>query len=98
VFEQSTPKAVGSAPSGANSWGAVDLIGNVWEWTGSEVAAYPNSKAVIEKKGDRKEYIIRGGGYASKSSGNSAITSTTRLWVEAERQDGFLGFRLARSD
>ena len=98
IFDQTTPKAVGSVPNGANQWGVVDLIGNVWEWTSSELASYPNSKAVIEKKGDRKEYIIRGGGYASKSSGGNAVTATTRLWVEAERQDGFLGFRLARSD
>lgn len=98
VFDRTTPKAVGSAPNGANQWGVVDLIGNVWEWTGSELAAYPNSQFVIERKGERKEYIIRGGGYASKSSGGSAVTATTRLWVEAERQDGFLGFRLARSD
>jgi iron(II)-dependent oxidoreductase len=97
VIEQTKPKPVGSMPDGSNTWGVNDLIGNVWEWTSSELAAYPNSKYSIDKR-KNKEFIIRGGGFVSKLSGDSAVTSTTRLWVEAGRQDGFLGFRLARSD
>lgn len=99
IFEQSAPKPVGSAPTGANKWGVQDLIGNVWEWTDSEYKAYPNSKIQeIVRKGKTPEYVIRGGGFASKSTGDKAISSTSRLGVEMTRQDGFLGFRLVRSD
>lgn len=97
VVEQTIPKAVNSTQNGANKWGVVDLIGNVWEWTGSELAAYPNSNYEPTKTA-KKEYVIRGGSSQSKASGDNAVTSTTRLWVEAGRQDGLLGFRLARSD
>ena len=97
VVEANTPKPVGSISSGANKFGVLDLIGNVWEWTGSELAAYPNSKYDI-KRSNKNEFIIRGGGYVSKASGESAVTSTTRLWVEEARKDGFLGFRLIRTE
>jgi iron(II)-dependent oxidoreductase len=96
VVEQTTPKAVNSISTGANKWGVVDLIGNVWEWTSSELAAYPNSKYDI-KKSNKNEHIIRGGSYNSKASGDTAVTSTTRVWVPADREDGLLGFRLVRS-
>ena len=97
VVEENAPRAVGSITSGANNYGVLDLIGNVWEWTGSEITAYPNSNYVI-KKSNKNEHVIRGGGYVSKASGEKAVTSTTRLWVEENRKDGFLGFRLVRPE
>lgn len=90
-------KPVGSNEKSVNEWGVRDLIGNVWEWTSSEVKAYPRSSYKIEK-GNTPEFVIRGGSYVSKSTGNDAVTSTTRKWVPVSRQDGLLGFRLVRSD
>jgi formylglycine-generating enzyme required for sulfatase activity len=98
VLEQSAPKPVGSAPNGANKWGIQDLLGNVWEWTDSEYKAYPGSPGEIIRKNKTPEYVIRGGGFVSRASGDKAVTSTTRLGVEITRQDGVLGFRLVRSD
>lgn len=97
VLEQSAPKPVGSAPEGADKWGVQDLIGNVWEWTGSEYKAYPGSPGEIIRKNKTPDYVIRGGGFVSKSTGDKAVSSTTRAGVEVTRQDGFLGFRLVRS-
>jgi serine/threonine protein kinase len=97
VLEQSAPKPVGSAASGANKWGVQDLIGNVWEWTGSEYKAYPGSAGEIVRKNKTPDYVIRGGGFISKPTGEKAVSSTTRNGIEVTREDGFLGFRLARS-
>jgi serine/threonine-protein kinase len=84
---------VGSFPQGANKWGVLDLIGNVWEWTGSKIKPYPGAKIIFNKPNN---FVIRGGCFNSKSSGDKAITSTTRGDVEPTRKDGLLGFRLAR--
>lgn len=95
--ELDAAKPVGANEKSVNDWGVKDLIGNVWEWTGSEVKSYPGSDYAVSK-GNAPEFVIRGGGYVSKSSGKDAITSTTRKWVPISRQDGLLGFRLVRSD
>jgi cytochrome c-type biogenesis protein len=39
---------VGSFSKGANSEGAEDLIGNVWEWVDGDYAPYPNNKFQYE--------------------------------------------------
>ena len=93
VVDQTAAKAVGSAPEGANKAGALDLIGNVWEWTSSNIKPYPGSKVAFSKPNN---FVIRGGSYNSKSSGDRGITSTTRYDVEPTRRDGLLGFRLIR--
>ncbi len=83
---------VGSFPKGANKWGVLDLIGNVWEWTSSKIKPYPGANIVFDKPNN---FVIRGGSFNSKSTGDKAITSTTRGDVEPTRKDGLLGFRLA---
>jgi serine/threonine protein kinase len=93
--EIAAPRAVGSFPNGQNVWGVQDLIGNVWEWTGSNPKLYPGAQGFVKNP---KNVVIRGGSYNSKASGDRAATSTIRLDVEPTRRDGLLGFRLVRSD
>lgn len=95
AVEQTTLRDVNAFPEGKNKWGIEGLIGNAWEWTSSELKSYPNSNFVI-KKGKNPEFIIRGGGFRSEAKGEKAILATSRLWVEATREDGFLGFRLVK--
>jgi serine/threonine-protein kinase len=86
------PEAVGTH-SCPNDWGVVDLIGNVFEWTGTKAAVYPGSKVQI-KESKEPHFMIRGGAALYKSSGQSAITSAFRADVEASKRDKELGFRL----
>jgi serine/threonine-protein kinase len=86
------PEAVGTH-SCPNDWGVVDLIGNVFEWTGTKAAVYPGSKVQI-KESKEPHFMIRGGAALYKSSGQFAITSAFRADVEASKRDKELGFRL----
>jgi formylglycine-generating enzyme required for sulfatase activity len=90
--ENTEPEAVGTH-SCPNDWGVVDLIGNVFEWTGTKAAVYPGSKVAI-KESKEQHFMIRGGAALYKSSGQFAITSAFRADVEASKRDKELGFRL----
>jgi formylglycine-generating enzyme required for sulfatase activity len=56
------PKPVGSYPKGASPYGAMDMAGNVYEWTSDWVEPYPNSP---EPKGSwgHQYVILRGGSF-----------------------------------
>lgn len=90
--ENTEPEPVGSM-SCPDEWGVEDLIGNVYEWTGSKASLYPGSKGTM-KESKEPRYMIRGGGALSKSNGEFGITSTFRADVEASKRDKELGFRL----
>ncbi|HBE82939.1 MAG: SUMF1/EgtB/PvdO family nonheme iron enzyme [Blastocatellia bacterium] len=89
------PKAVGNAGC-PNDWGVRDLIGNVFEWTSTEISLYPGSSGEIAKLAE-PHFMVRGGGAIYKSSGPDGITATFRQEVPASTKSPGLGFRLVRS-
>jgi eukaryotic-like serine/threonine-protein kinase len=92
------PEPVGSKKCGENKWGVLDLIGNVYEWTGTRTALYPGNPGDVKDQFKGITNVIRGGSAFDKSGGKSAITSTYRGFVELTKRDARLGFRLVRSE
>lgn len=78
---------VGSFPAGASKHGVLDLLGNVWEWTASEYAAYDGS-------GGEKKRVLRGGSWGGGDPRTERTTNRFRLVPVSRAQ--FLGFRCAR--
>ncbi len=52
---------VGSYPNGRNAAGVMDLIGNAWEWTASDLNPYPRGNLTSRPVGVFK--VIRGGSW-----------------------------------
>jgi iron(II)-dependent oxidoreductase len=88
---------VGAVPQVAADCGALDLIGNVWEWTQTEFDGYPGFAAhpyreyseVFFRRGYR---VLRGGSWATRSR---VATPTFRNWDLPQRRQIFAGVRLA---
>ncbi|MEK6300521.1 MAG: SUMF1/EgtB/PvdO family nonheme iron enzyme [Acidobacteriota bacterium] len=65
---------VGAYSAGASPFGALDMVGNAWEWTSSDLVAYPGGQLPPQTGVDLK--VLRGGCW--KSDMNKA-TATFRM-------------------
>lgn len=64
------PVPVGCCPAGAAACGALDLVGNVWEWTCSHWEQYPAQSVHVVEDFTPEAYAVplRGGSWDDKSS------------------------------
>jgi formylglycine-generating enzyme required for sulfatase activity len=87
---------VGHSPAGASPYGALDMAGNVWEWTSSLYRPYPydagDGREDLEARGAR---VNRGGSwYYGARYGRTTYRATADHMY---RRIGDLGFRCAAS-
>ena len=78
---------VGRYPNGASPFGVLDMCGNVWEWTSSNLLSYSDNQVMAPGK------VIRGGAFNVPSE---RATTTYRGVLPPERLGDKTGFRLAR--
>jgi len=83
---------IGRYEPGASPFGALDMCGNVWEWTSSEFKDYPGRKVASSLAGAGLK-VIRGGAYNVPPR---RATSTYRGAVPPDRVFDKTGFRCVR--
>jgi serine/threonine-protein kinase len=81
--------AAGSFPKGASPYGVLDLSGNVWEWTASDLTSYGGDSRILAPG-----KVIRGGAWDVP---RDRATATYRGVVQPERTYEKTGFRCVRS-
>jgi gamma-glutamyl hercynylcysteine S-oxide synthase len=85
--------AVGQFPDGKSVAGALDMVGNAWEWTADNVALYPGNTGPTPPEAKGKFRIIRGGAFDS----DTTIDASYRGYVEEYRKDlNKTGFRCVK--
>ena len=90
------PVAVGSYPEGASPYGALDMAGNVWEWTSSLYRPYPyDPRDGREDLTAREARVNRGGSWHYGAWYNRTTYRATA--DQTYRRIADLGFRCARS-
>ncbi len=87
-----------AAGAGASAGAALDMVGNVWEWTASDFAPYPGFESFPYREYSEvffgSEYkVLRGGSWATHPV---ARRTTFRNWDYPIRRQIFAGFRCAR--
>lgn len=84
---------VGAFPKGQAPCGALDMAGNVWEWTSSPYLAYDGAPQGTPT--DKQRYVFRGGGWTSASSLH--LRGAMRVARPRDYRDAAVGFRTAGS-
>jgi formylglycine-generating enzyme required for sulfatase activity len=92
-----TTAPVGSFPDGKSRYGLVDVVGNVWEWTGDFYAEYTKDaqKDPVGPKGGEEGRVARGGAW--NGSDPSWVRPTFRFHFPPANRSYGVGFRCAAS-
>jgi formylglycine-generating enzyme required for sulfatase activity len=91
-------KPVGQFSDGASPAGALDMIGNVWEWTADEFALYPGGITEVPEdirsviKPGKTYRVIRGGAF----DGSKIHDASYRGLLDADQPYPKVGFRCVK--
>ena len=91
------PAPAGAYGDGASDAGAVQMLGDVWEWTSSELEGYPGFEPFPYPEYSQVHFgtglkVLRGGAWASR---RNVVRPSFRNWDLPERRQIFAGFRCA---
>ncbi len=85
---------VGAYPAGDSAFGCRQMLGNVWEWTGSDFLPYPGFAADPYRDYSQPWFgthkVLRGGCYATRGR---MIRAAYRNFYTPDRRDVLAGFR-----
>ncbi len=85
---------VGAYPAGDSAFGCRQMLGNVWEWTGSDFLPYPGFSADPYRDYSQPWFgthrVLRGGCFATR---DRMIRAAYRNFYTPDRRDVFAGFR-----
>ena len=92
------PAPVGSFPVGASAVGALQMLGDVWEWTSTDFAGHPGFCVFPYAEYSQVFFgsaykVLRGGSWATDPL---VCRTTFRNWDHPIRRQIFAGFRTAR--
>jgi Sulfatase-modifying factor enzyme 1 len=92
---------VGAYPAGASAYGALGMIGDVWEWTASEFSAYPGFESFPYREYseiffDEGYRVLRGGSWATRPG--AAARARCRLSPRDRSRSRLSGGRVERRD
>jgi iron(II)-dependent oxidoreductase len=95
AFGCATAGSYSEAPSDC---GAVQMLGDVWEWTSSDFTAYPGFRAFPYREYSEAFFggpykVLRGGAWATR---RNVVRASFRNWDLPERRQIFAGIRCAR--
>ena len=94
------PAPAGAYADAASSSGAVQMLGDVWEWTSSDFTPYPGFRAFPYPEysevffGDAHK-VLRGGAWATR---RDVVRTSFRNWDLPIRRQIFSGMRCARDE
>ncbi len=92
-----SPTPVGRPPDGASAWGALDLVGNGWEWTDTVFGPLPGFAPYIRTYPgysadffDGRHYVLRGASWATDPG---LVRRGFRNWFQPHYPYVFAKFR-----
>jgi len=95
-FKSWDPSPVGAHPAGASAFAVHDLVGNGWEWTRTEFAAFPGFTSMPFYPGysanffDGKHYVMKGG---SPRTAACMLRRSFRNWFQPHYPYVYATFR-----
>jgi gamma-glutamyl hercynylcysteine S-oxide synthase len=92
------PAPADGYPAGVSPNGCLGMIGDIWEWTGSDFDGYPGFEPFPYEEYSQVFFgpdyrVLRGGSWATRAR---VVTPTFRNWDYPQRRQIFSGLRIAR--